>query len=162
MAKNKGGRPSKITGINLSLVKHFTSEGYTDKQLAKVFGVTTRTINNWKKDYPEFFHSLKSGKLLADSKVEASLFQRACGYSHPDVHITNYQGKITQTSIIKHYPPDSTAMIFWLKNRKPNEWREKHELEHTIKGFLHPELENISNKMLEKILKNLKKENKDG
>ena len=157
----KGGRPSKIEGVNFSLVKHFASEGYTDKQLARVFEVTDRTINNWKKEYPEFFQSLKDGKFLADSKVEASLYQRACGYSHPDVHISSYEGKIKKTAIIKHYPPDPTSMIFWLKNRKPNDWREKHELEHTMKGFLHPELENISSDLLEKILKKLEEEKKD-
>ena len=155
--KNPVGRPSKIEGVNLSLVKHYTAEGYTDKQLAKIFSVTEQTINNWKKDYPEFLESLKSGKLLADSKVEASLFQRACGYSHPEVHITNYQGKITQTAVIKHYPPDPTAMIFWLKNRKPEEWREKQEFEHTLKDYLHPELQDITNESLKEILTTIKK-----
>lgn len=154
--KQVGGRPSLINTIDLSKVKHYTSKGYTDKELAAIFNVDSRTIDNWKKEYPEFFQTLKVGKLIADAKVEASLYQRACGYSHPEVHITNYQGKITITSIIKHYPPDSTAMIFWLKNRKPKEWREKQELEHTFKDFLHPELQNIPNDVLEEILDTVK------
>lgn len=127
--KHAGGRPSKIKSIDMSLVKSYSARGYTDAELAKIFNVTEQTINNWKKDYPEFFESLKSGKMLADCKVEASLYQRACGYSHPEVHITTYEGKVTLTPIIKHYPPESTAMIFWLKNRKPGEWREKQEIE---------------------------------
>lgn len=131
MGDKKIGRPSKIGNINLALVKYHTSKGYTDKELAKIFGVTDTTINNWKIEYPEFFESLKDGKLLADKSVEASLYQRACGYSHPEIHITNYLGKIIQTPIIKHYPPDPTSMIFWLKNRQKENWRDKHELEHT-------------------------------
>ncbi len=126
------GRPSKIESVDLKLVKHYTSKGYTDKELAKIFNVTEQTINNWKKDYPEFFESLKEGKFLADSKVEASLFQRACGYSHPEIHISNFQGQITKTPIIKHYPPDPTSMIFWLKNRRKDKWRDKLDLTHGL------------------------------
>ncbi len=126
-----GGRPSKINTIDFSKVKHYGANGYTDKELAKIFHVHEDTINNWKKEYPEFFESLKKGKLIADAKVEASLYQRACGYSHPEIYITNYQGKVTITPIIKHYPPDPTAMIFWLKNRKKDEWRDGHQVEHT-------------------------------
>jgi len=122
------GRPSKIKGINLEDVEFLASKGYTDKQLAKIFDVTEQTINNWKKDYPVFFESLKKGKVLADAKVEVSLFQRACGYSHPEVHISNYLGKVKKTEIIKHYPPDPTSMIFWLKNRKKDEWRDKQDI----------------------------------
>ena len=125
--KQLGGRPSSISNISkvdLSKVKYCGSRGYTDKQLAEIFGVERTTICNWKKDYPEFFNSLKTGKLLADAKVEASLYQRACGYSHPEIHITNYQGVIIKTPIIKHYPPDPTSMIFWLKNRDREHWRD--------------------------------------
>lgn len=66
---------------------------------------------------------------MADAEVGERLFQRACGYSHPDVHISNYQGAITQTEITKHYAPDTTACIFWLKNRRPDLWRDR--MEHT-------------------------------
>ncbi len=88
-----------------------------DKDLAKFFDVCEDTINNWKKDYLDFFESIKRGKLIADATVAEKLFERACGYSHPDVHISNYQGDITITDIIKHYPPDTAAAFIWLKNR---------------------------------------------
>ena len=147
-----GGRPSLITRISkidLSKVKHCTSKGYTDKELAIIFGVDDKTINNWKKEFPEFFLTLKAGKLLADAKVEASLYQRACGYSHPEVHITNYLGNVILTPIIKHYPPDPTSMIFWLKNRKPQEWRDKTEVEQIIKAHLYAENDGKSTKEIE-------------
>ncbi|HDY68068.1 MAG TPA: hypothetical protein ENH85_09775 [Candidatus Scalindua sp.] len=123
--KRHAGQPTKFTSINLAEVTHYAQSGYTDEELARIFDVTRTTIGNWKNSYPEFFDTLKSGKLIADSKVEASLYQRACGYSHPEIHISNYQGRITKTHIIKHYPPDPVSMIFWLKNRKPKDWREK-------------------------------------
>ena len=130
--KNKGGRPRKtIDTMNLDTLAKVGEKGFTDKQIAKALGVTEQTINNYKKDYPEFFESLKRGKDIADGKVEVALFQRAMGYSHPDTHISNYQGTITRTEVIKHYPPDPTSMIFWLKNRQPDKWREKQDIEMT-------------------------------
>lgn len=140
--RHPGGRPSKFKNIDLSEVSHYTENGYTDKELADVFDVTKQTINNWKKKFPEFFDSLKEGKLIADAKVVASLFQRACGYSHPDIHISNFQGKIAKTNIIKHYPPDTTAAIFWLKNRQPEEWREKKEAD-AVPGGISIFIQNI-------------------
>lgn len=101
--------------------------GATDKELAEFFGVTEKTINNWKSAHPEFLQSLKDGKQLADAEVADKLFQRAIGFSHPDVHISNYQGEVTITPITKHYAPDPTSMIFWLKNRRPDLWRDKPE-----------------------------------
>jgi len=101
--------------------------GATDAQLANFFEVTESTLNNWKHEYPEFLESLKDGKSVADGEVAKSLFHRAKGYSHKAVHISNYQGEIAQTEIIKEYPPDTTACIFWLKNRQSEMWRDKRE-----------------------------------
>ena len=103
--------------------------GFTDQEFADFYEVERKTIGNWKNQYPEFLHTLKRGKAIADSKVVKALFERATGYSHPDVHISNYQGEITVTDITKHYPPDTTAAIFWLKNRQPDSWRDKRDIE---------------------------------
>lgn len=132
--KNKGGRPSKLGTVDRGQVEKLAKAGWTDVQMAEFFGVTEKTWNNWKKKEPEFFQSLKDWKMEADHAVERSLYERARGYSHPDVHITSYQGEVTITDIEKHYPPDSTAAIFWLKNRKPAEWRDKQEHEHSGPG----------------------------
>lgn len=111
-------------------------QGLTDKQLAEFFGVSDRTIQRWKLDYPEFCQSLKVGKDISDEAVERSLFQRAIGYSHPDVDIKVIDGAVVKTEVTKHYPPDTVAAIFWLKNRKPKDWRDKQEVELNVNGSL--------------------------
>lgn len=107
--------------------------GATDKKLADFFGVSEQTLNTWKKEHPTFLESLKRGKEVADAEIAHSLFQRAKGYSHPDVHVANYQGQAIITDLVKHYPPDTPAAILWLKNRQPEVWREKVEVEHAGK-----------------------------
>lgn len=124
-------RPSKFTRQNCAQATKLCMLGATDKELADFFEIDERTLNRWKVDYPEFRQALKEGKEEADAQVGQRLFQRACGYSHPDVHISNYQGEVTQTKITKHYAPDTTACIFWLKNRRPDLWRDR--TEHTGK-----------------------------
>lgn len=120
-------RPSRYKAEFADQAVKLCRLGATDKELAEFFGVTEKTINNWKAAHPPFLQSLKAGKQLADADVADRLFQRAIGYSHPDVHISNYQGVVTITPITKHYPPDPTSMIFWLKNRRPDLWRDKPE-----------------------------------
>ncbi len=106
--------------------------GATDKELADFFEVTEQTINNWKKEQIEFFESIKKGKQLADADVAERLFNRACGYVAPDVDIKVIDSQIVKTEIEKHYPPDTTAAIFWLKNRQRDKWRDKQD--HEITG----------------------------
>ena len=120
-------RPSRYKAEFAEQAAKLCRLGATDKELAEFFGVTEKTINNWKGAHPEFLQSLKAGKQMADAEVADKLFQRAIGYSHPDTHISNFQGVITVTPITKHYPPDPTSMIFWLKNRRPDLWRDKPE-----------------------------------
>ena len=77
-----------------------------------IFGIAESTLTEYKKKFPEFSDTIKRGKEISDKRVEKALFERATGYSHPDVHISNYQGKITKTDITKHYAPDPTSIIF--------------------------------------------------
>lgn len=104
--------------------------GATDADLADEFGVTTQTIKNWRSKYPEFFSAIKLSKMAADNEIERSLYQRAHGYSVDTVKVfCNKDGDVTRVPVREHFPPDPTAMIFWLKNRKPKEWRDKSEVE---------------------------------
>lgn len=132
--KNKGGRPSKFNGIDLDQVKILVKAGMTDEQMAKFFGVNTDTWYEWKKVHPAFSEALKDWKAEADGKVEASLYERARGYSHPEEKIFCNNGEIVRTTTTKHYPPDPTSMIFWLKNRQPEKWRDRQDVDLTTGG----------------------------
>lgn len=124
-------RPSKYDPAFSEQAAKLCKLGATDRELADFFKVAESTLNLWKVQHPEFSESLKLGKDEADKRVEHALFHRAMGYSHPEVHVSNYQGVITMTPLTKHYPPDPTACIFWLKNRKPEAWRDRIDLEVT-------------------------------
>lgn len=126
-----GGRPSKFDPKLCEQATKLCRLGATDKDIANFFGVSEQTLNSWKTQSPEFLEALKEGKELADAEVGQRLYQRAIGYEHDAVHISNYQGEITVTPIRKHYPPDTVACIFWLKNRRPDLWRDR--VEHTGK-----------------------------
>lgn len=129
-AVKKGvGRPSKFDGINTQLVQYMYEEGATDKQVAKKIGVSKSTLDLWKLKHPEFSVSLKDWKLKADDEVEASLYKRACGYTCDETKVfcDAKTGKITTKEIKKHYAPSEIACFFWLKNRKPDNWRDKIE-----------------------------------
>jgi hypothetical protein len=128
------GRPTLYQAAYAEQARRLALLGQTDAEMAAFFGVAERTIHYWKDAHPDFLQSLKEGKADADAKVAAALYQRALGYSHPDTHISNYQGEITITPITKHYPPDPVSMIFWLKNRQPDKWRDRVEAEVSVSG----------------------------
>ena len=106
--------------------------GATDKQMADFWGVTEQTVNNWKIKHPEFFESIKRGKLSADSEVAQSLYHRALGYTHPETKVFQNDGAIITHEVLRHYPPDTGAAMAWLKNRQPDKWRDKHEIDQNI------------------------------
>lgn len=97
--------------------------GGIDKDVADALQIDVATVNRWKSQFPEFCESLKVGKAPADERVKMALYHRAVGYSHAEDDIRVVNGEIVITPTIKHYPPDTTACIFWLKNRLPDEFR---------------------------------------
>lgn len=126
-----GGRPSRYKAEYAEQAYKLCLLGATDKDMADFFGVSEQTINAWKASHSEFLESLKRGKMLADATVAQKLYHRAIGYEHNEIITASFQGQITDTmEVVKHYAPDPTAAIFWLKNRQPKNWRDKQELEH--------------------------------
>lgn len=128
----RGGRPTAYRAEFVEQVRKLAKLGATDAELADFFCVSEVTVNAWKKRHPEFLKSLKEGKMIADAKVAQALFDRACGVVLPETKFATFEGKITDmVTVEKHYPPDTTAAIFWLKNRQPRLWRDKidHEVE---------------------------------
>jgi transcriptional regulator with XRE-family HTH domain len=100
----KLGRPVKSDQISLEQVEVIASLGLTDDEIAIILGISERTLNYWKKSNPEFLQSLKRGKLKADFQIAKSLY-------------------------VKALLGDTTAMIFWLKNRQPDRWRDRHQID---------------------------------
>ena len=124
-------RPTKYQEAYAEQARKLCLLGYTDAELAASFEVSEATINNWKLEYPEFLESIKKGKAVADAEVSDRLYQRAMGFVAPDIDIRVIENRIVETPLEKYYPPDTTAAIFWLKNRQKDKWRDKQEVEHT-------------------------------
>jgi hypothetical protein len=128
------GRPTKYDTAFNEQVEKFAKLGATDAEIADFLGIVESTLNEWKKTYPEFSESIKRGKIIADSNVADRLYQRAMGFEHDSEEIKvvsdgNNQGSsVERVPVKKIYPPDPTAAIFWLKNRRPKEWRDKQEI----------------------------------
>jgi hypothetical protein len=126
-------RPSKFKEEFIGQAEKLCKLGATDMELADFFGVEVRTLYRWKSENEQFCQALKAGKDEADDRVERSLYARANGYEHDEVDIRVVGGAIVQTPIRKYYPPDTTAAIFWMKNRRPDQWRETKAVELTGK-----------------------------
>lgn len=124
MAKGKYQRWLEPDG--LLLLEGWARDGLTDEQLAEKMGINPATLYDWKNKHPEISEALKKGKEIVDIQVENALLKRALGYEYMEerVEISEKDGrKVIQTT--KTVPPDTTAQIFWLKNRRPDKWRDK-------------------------------------
>ena len=124
--KKKRGRKSEYRIEYADQALKLCLLGATDKELAEFFSVSEQTLNKWKKDYPEFLESLKKGKNIADANVASRLYNRAIGYSCKATKFATSEGRITDSKeYTEHYPPDTTAAIFWLKNRQRDRWQDR-------------------------------------
>lgn len=121
----KGKYADWLTPEGLLKVEGWARDGLTDEQIAKNMGITAKTLYVWKNKYGEICKSLKMGKEVVDRQVENALLKRALGYSYNEI---TYEGGIETKRVVKEVVPDTTAQIFWLKNRKPEDWRDKREI----------------------------------
>jgi hypothetical protein len=104
--------------------------GATDEELAGFFDVSSETVKSWLAVVPAFAAAVQAGKDLADAEIADRLYRRALGYSHEAVRIFNHQGTPLKVPYVEHFPPDTSACIFWLKSRQRDKWRDKIEHEH--------------------------------
>ena len=123
------GRPSKYEMLNIPLIQKLAKYGHTDVEICDIIGINNDTLCVYKKKYPVFSEVIKESKAVADEKVIKSLFERATGYEHKEDAIFQFQGAPVIVPTVKHYPPDATSAIFWLKNRMPKDWRDRQEIE---------------------------------
>ena len=120
----KGKYEKWLEPESLILLEGWARDGLTDEQIANNMGVRRETLYDWKKKHPNISNALKRGKEIVDIQVENALLKRALGYEYTEekVEISENDGKkVVQT--VKHVAPDTTAQIFWLKNRRPEKWR---------------------------------------
>lgn len=120
---NLGGRPSKFQPHFSDQARKLAALGAIDVEIAAFFDVALSTVSLWKVTHAEFAAALRLGKEVADERVTNALFSRAVGYSYDSEKIVTSCGSVFREPIVEHTPPDTTAQIFWLKNRRPDLWR---------------------------------------
>jgi len=99
--------------------------GLTDDKIAHDLRISRKTLSEWKKRYVAVGDALKEGKVIADSQVEKALYRRACGYTYTEKKVIRFPDGSNRSEITeKEVAPDTTAIIFWLKNRAPDVWRD--------------------------------------
>lgn len=129
--KRRTGRPSKFNDKMLERVYRLAMLGCSDEEIAFHLEIDVVTFYDWKKKKPLFAKALRKGKEEADELIVYSLYHRAQGYTHPEEKVFCNDGKIIRARVLKHYPPDTNALKFWLINRHPDKWKDRHHQEIT-------------------------------
>jgi hypothetical protein len=135
------GRPTEYRPEMAEQAAKLCDLGATDDEMANFFGIHRSTLYRWKLEHPEFCDSIKSAKEIADERVERSLYQKATGYDITEeqaikFRVEQYKEEVEIVQVERHVPADTAAIIFWLKNRRRDKWRDKTETEISIAGSL--------------------------
>lgn len=166
MAKRKGGRKGKyqdwLTPEGLIKLEGWARDGLTDEQIAGNIGIRRETLYDWKKKYPNISNALKRGKEVVDRQVENALLKRALGYQYDEV--TRELGEkidpdtgesipvmLETKRVTKEVQPDTTAQIFWLKNRRPDKWRDRKDIDANVNHSNNP-FQELSTEELKKLI----------
>lgn len=141
-----------LTKEGLIKIEGWARDGLTDEQIAHNMDISRSTLNDWKKKYSDISDTLKRGKEVVDRQVENALLKRALGYEFDEVtkELTE-TGLIVTKKVTKQQAPDTTAAIFWLKNRKPNEWRDKRETQISGDIGVHNPMQNLTEEELRRL-----------
>ncbi len=159
-----------ITEEGLIKIEGWARDGLINEQIAEQIGIHPSTLYDWQNKYPEIAEALKKGKEVIDRKVENALLKRALGYEYEEVTkermikkdvkgepMTDLHGfpiseMVTTKIVTKQVVPDTTAQIFWLKNRKPEQWRDKQDID--VKGEIDTNnpLKNLTIEELKKLI----------
>lgn len=144
--RSKNGKYQEwIEPNGITRIKGWAMDGLTDDQIANNIGISRSTLNVWKKKYSDISDALKKGKEVVDREVESALYRKALGSKETiqkamkikEVLFDDVGRKVKESEKIVYVdeviniPADTTAQIFWLKNRKPAEWRDKRDVEHS-------------------------------
>lgn len=122
---NNGGARTKYQPVYAEQARRLCEQGFTETDLADFFGVVTSTIWSWQLHNEDFAKAIKVGREPADDRVEVSFFKRCTGFFVDTEKVFFTEGQVTRVPIREYYPPDAGAALNWLKNRRPDVWREK-------------------------------------
>lgn len=146
----KGKYEQWLEPEGLLKIEAWARDGLTDEQISQNIGINPATLYVWKNNYPKISESLKRGKKVVDIQVENALLKRALGYKYTETTkqlVANSKTGKTELKVTKEIekemPPDVTAIIYWLKNRKPEIWKDKQNIE--ISGELQTEKTKLDN-----------------
>ena len=140
MAKSKADE--WLTEDKLTLLTGWARQGLTDEQIANNMGISVASLYNYKNAHLEILEALKKGKEVVDFEVENALLKRALGYSYEE---KTFEDGILKKVVVKEVQPDTTAQIFWLKNRMSAHWRDKVEVNNSNNEEINNQLINIAN-----------------
>lgn len=129
MANHGRGPRIKFKPEHVEQIRNYYRLGATDEEVAGFIGVNRTTLWRWQTDHPELTEAMKAGKAEADERVVNALFHKAVGYTFQSEKLFQHNGAVIRAKCVEHVPPDTTAMIWWLKNRRPDEWRDRKELD---------------------------------
>ncbi|MFL0501615.1 helix-turn-helix domain-containing protein [Staphylococcus arlettae] len=145
-----------LTDKGLTLLQGWARQGLSNEQISNNIGIHESTFYRWQSMYSDIREAIKKGKEVVDFEVENALLKRALGYEKEKTRTylkddgTGQKKKHVEVTK-EHVPPDPTAMIFWLKNRKPNEWNDKQNINHTGNINYRPDFSNITTDELKRI-----------
>ena len=122
------GPPSKLNDAVRNAIINLTREHKTVDEICKILGISTNTFYMWKNKNPDLNKGIIASRAVADDLVEISLLQNALGVSVKETKVFCVDGEIIEHTVDKHFAPSVSAQIFWLKNRRPEEWRERVEI----------------------------------
>jgi hypothetical protein len=117
----------------VGMARKAAEAGFTNDEIAQLFGVNTCTILDWCKRFPAFREALRLGKQGPDDRVEAALFKRAVGFHYDSEKIFIVDGEVVRVPFREYVIPDSHAATRWLVNRRPEVWRDRRSLDMTVR-----------------------------
>ena len=151
----KGKFDEWLTPDGLTMLEGLARDGLTDELICKKIGIGARTFYEWMERFPQMAQAIKKGKAPVDIQVENALLKRALGYEYEETiteveELAGGHQKKHIRKVTKHCPPDTTAQIFWLKNRRPERWRDKVE-----------QVQTVGNELLESLMNLERRSNRD-
>lgn len=147
----KGKYQEWITPEGLLKIEGWARDGLTDEQIAEKIGINRDTLYRWKKEYPDISDALKKGKEVVDRQVENALLKRALGYQYTEKTVEKSDDGIKVKTTVKEVVPDTTAQIFWLKNRRPDLWRDRKDV--ALEGEINNPFRELTTDELKKLIR---------